>query len=161
MTENQPNMEPNTMSGPMTAFIEDAYQDTLSLMTELRDFLAEVQAAPEDPNADRPPDVRARIVKEISSITRNLTEAMAWLLLQKAAGAGEITPEEAETGLTDYWHRWMRIESRQLTARNCRWKSAGIWIAAAGYTIRCSVFVKWCQNRRADGSCRAPKISQT
>ena len=85
------------MSGPMTAFIEDAYQDTLSLMTELRDFLAEVQAAPEDPNADRPPDVRARIVKEISSITRNLTEAMAWLLLQKAAGAGEITPEGAET----------------------------------------------------------------
>jgi hypothetical protein len=54
MTENQPNMEPNTMSGPMTAFIEDAYQDELSLMTELRDFLAEVQAAPEDPNADRP-----------------------------------------------------------------------------------------------------------
>ena len=85
------------MSGPMTAFIEESYQDTLSLMTELRDFLAEVQAAPEDPNADRPPDVRARIVKEISSITRNLTEAMAWLLLQKAAGAGEITPEEAET----------------------------------------------------------------
>ena len=85
------------MSGPMTAFIEDAYQDKLSLMTELRDFLAEVQAAPEDPNADRPPDVRARIVKEISSITRNLTEAMAWLLLQKAAGAGEITLEEAET----------------------------------------------------------------
>lgn len=85
------------MSGPMTAFIEEAYQDTLSLMTELRDFLAEVQAAPEDSNADRPPDVRARIVKEISSITRNLTEAMAWLLLQKAAGAGEITPEEAET----------------------------------------------------------------
>ena len=85
------------MSGPMTAFIEEAYQDTLSLMTELRDFLAEVQAAPEDPNADRPPDVRARIVKEISSITRNLTEAMAWLLLQKAASAGEITPSEAET----------------------------------------------------------------
>ena len=85
------------MSGPMTAFIEEAYQDTLSLMTELRDFLAEVKAAPEDANADRPPDVRARIVKEISSITRNLTEAMAWLLLQKAAGAGEITPEEAET----------------------------------------------------------------
>jgi len=85
------------MSGPLAAFIEDAYQDTLSLMTELRDFLAEVQAAPEDPNANRPPDVRARIVKEISSVTRDLTEAMAWLLLQKAVAAGEITPEEAET----------------------------------------------------------------
>ena len=85
------------MSGPLTAFIEDAYQDTLSLMTELRDFLSEVQAAPEDPNANRPPDVRARIVREISSVTRDLTEAMAWLLLQKAVAAGEITPEEAET----------------------------------------------------------------
>jgi len=95
--KNQPNMERNDMSGPLAAFIEDAYQDTLSLMTELRDFLAEVQAAPEDPNADRAPDVRARIVKEISSVTRDLTEAMAWLLLQKAVAAGEITPEEAET----------------------------------------------------------------
>ena len=85
------------MSGPLTAFIEDAYQDTLSLMTELRDFLAEVQAAPEDPNEGESTDVRARIVREVSAMTRNLTEAMAWLLLQKAAAAGEITPEEAET----------------------------------------------------------------
>ena len=66
-------------------------------MTELRDFLVEVQAAPQGSECRPASDVRARIVKEISSITRNLTEAMAWLLLQKAAGAGEITPEEAET----------------------------------------------------------------
>lgn len=85
------------MTGPLTAFIEDAYQDTLSLMTELRDFLAEVQAAPDDAEETETAEVRARIVREISSITRNLTEAMAWLLLQKAAAAGEITPEEAET----------------------------------------------------------------
>lgn len=93
------------MTGPLTAFIEDAYQDTLSLMTELRDFLAEVQAAPDDEEETEAADaeaaesteVRARMVREISSITRNLTEAMAWLLLQKAAAAGEITPEEAET----------------------------------------------------------------
>ncbi|CAN0434832.1 unnamed protein product [Laminaria digitata] len=37
------------------------------------------------------------MVREISAMTRDLTEAMAWLLLQKAAAAGEITPEEAET----------------------------------------------------------------
>jgi hypothetical protein len=30
------------MSGPLTAFIEESYQDTLSLMTELRDYLSEV-----------------------------------------------------------------------------------------------------------------------
>lgn len=85
------------MTGPLSAFIEESYQDTLSLMTELRDFLAEVQAAPEDAEEAETSEVRARVVREISSITRNLTEAMAWLLLQKAAGAGEITPEEAET----------------------------------------------------------------
>lgn len=85
------------MSGPLTAFVEDSYQDTLSLMTELRDFLAEVQAAPDNDEEMETAEVRARIVREISAITRNLTEAMAWLLLQKAAGAGEITPEEAET----------------------------------------------------------------
>lgn len=80
------------MSGPLTAFIEDSYQDTLSLMTELRDYLSEVQSAP-DSEADA--EKRAIIVREISSMTRHLTEAMAWLLLQKAAAAGEITGDEA------------------------------------------------------------------
>ena len=90
------------MTGPMTAFIEDSYQDTLSLMTELRDYLTEIQAdapdnAPAEPDEGVPPDVRAVIIREISAITRDLTEAMAWLLLQKAAAAGEITAQEAET----------------------------------------------------------------
>ena len=30
------------MSGPLTAFIEEPHQDTLSLMTELQDYLSEV-----------------------------------------------------------------------------------------------------------------------
>jgi regulator of CtrA degradation len=80
------------MSGPLTAFIEDSYQDTLSLMTELRDYLSDVQATPD---TEKDSDKRARIVREISSMTRRLTEAMAWLLLQKAAAAGEISGDEA------------------------------------------------------------------
>lgn len=80
------------MSGPLTAFIEECYQDTLSLMTELRDYLSDVQAAPEE---DSDAENRAVIVREISSMTRHLTEAMAWLLLQKAAAGGEITGDEA------------------------------------------------------------------
>tara|TARA_R110000868_G_scaffold1554_3_gene12480 strand:- start:43052 stop:43456 length:405 start_codon:yes stop_codon:yes gene_type:complete len=80
------------MSGPLSAFIEESYQDTLSLMTELRDYLTEVQAAPD---GDKGGESRVQIVREISSMTRRLTEAMAWLLLQKAAVAGEITGEEA------------------------------------------------------------------
>ena len=90
------------MTGPMTAFIEGSYQDTMSLMTELRDYLAEIQAeSPEDYAKDAEksvsPEIRAVVIREISAVTRDLTEAMAWLLLQKAAAAGEITPQEAET----------------------------------------------------------------
>ena len=80
------------MSGPLTAFIEESYQDTFSLMTELRDYLSEVQ---ESADSESDSETRARIVREISSMTRQLTEAMVWLLLQKAAAAGEITGDEA------------------------------------------------------------------
>ena len=80
------------MEGPLNAFIEDSYQETLTLMTELRDYLTEIQASP-SPAFD--PQIRTRIIGEISTMTRHMTEAMAWLLLQKAAAAGEITSVEA------------------------------------------------------------------
>jgi regulator of CtrA degradation len=80
------------MAGPLNAFIEDSYQETLTLMTELRDYLTEIQSSP-TPSLD--PQIRTRIIGEISSMTRHMTEAMAWLLLQKAAAAGEITSVEA------------------------------------------------------------------
>lgn len=61
-------------------------------MTELRDYLTETQT-----EEDRSAEARTHIIREISSITRHMTEAMAWLLLQKAAAASEITDEEART----------------------------------------------------------------
>lgn len=82
------------MAGPLTAFIEDAYRDTLGLMTELRDYLAGLEDRKGDDSLD--PQTRTRVLAEISSMTRYMTEAMAWLLLQKAAAAGEITPAEAK-----------------------------------------------------------------
>jgi regulator of CtrA degradation len=80
------------MAGALAAFIEDAYQDTLSLMTELRDYLTAFQASKGD---DTDVQTRTRVIAEISAITRNLTEGMAWLLVQKAVAAGEITAEDA------------------------------------------------------------------
>ena len=37
------------------------------------------------------------IIREIFGMTRYLTEATAWLLLQKAVAAGEISDEEAQS----------------------------------------------------------------
>ena len=80
------------MAGPLHAFVEESYQDTLSLMTELRDYLTGIQGE-EAPDID--PQLRTLIIGEISTMTRHMTEAMAWLLLRKAAAAGEITDSEA------------------------------------------------------------------
>lgn len=82
------------MTGTLAAFVEEAYQDTLSLMTELRDYLSALQG---DKPAASDMELRTRVIGEISTMTRNLTEAMAWLLLQKAAAAGEISGSEAAT----------------------------------------------------------------
>lgn len=80
------------MTAALSAFVDDAYEETLTLMTELRDYLAAFQA---DRQAGMDPHARTRVIAEISTITRNLTEAMAWLLLQKAVAADEISDAEA------------------------------------------------------------------
>lgn len=89
------------MDAPMIAFIEDSYQESLTLITELRDYLSDLQAdaadAQDGDTAEQDPQVKIRVIGEISSMTRHMTEAMAWLLLQKAAAAGEITADEART----------------------------------------------------------------
>ena len=89
------------MTGPMTTFFNGSYQDTLPPITELRDCPIGIKtgASEESPNYTLDaihPVVRAAAIGEISSITCDLTEAMAWLLPQRAT-AGEISPTEANT----------------------------------------------------------------
>ena len=46
-------------------------------------------------DADRlEPADRVRLSLELSRVTRQITEIMAWLMVQKAIAAGEITAEE-------------------------------------------------------------------
>jgi regulator of CtrA degradation len=40
------------------------------------------------------PADRVRLSLELSRVTRQITEIMAWLMVQKAIGAGEITADE-------------------------------------------------------------------
>ena len=89
------------MTGPMTTFINGSYQDTLPLMTELRDCSIGIKTgtseeSPKDTLDAIYPVVRAAVIGEIHSITCDLTEAMAWLLPQRAT-AGEISPTQANT----------------------------------------------------------------
>ena len=89
------------MTGPMTTFITGSYQDTLPLMTALRDCSIGIKtgASEESPNDTLDaiyPVVRVAVIGEIHSINCDLTEAMAWLLPQRAT-AGEISPTQANT----------------------------------------------------------------
>lgn len=75
------------MAGPLNAFIEDSYQETLTLMTELRDYLTEIQSSP-TPSID--PQIRTRIIGEITSV--EASERVDGLM------SVEETPREPEAG---------------------------------------------------------------
>ncbi len=73
-------------------FLEKAYREVLGLLVEVRDYVA---GPSKQDGAALPPQDRAMLAHELTKVTRRLTDAMAWLLLQKAVAAGEITAAEA------------------------------------------------------------------
>jgi len=75
-----------------TAFIERAYGEALDLLVEVRDYVANGASANRGGLAT---DDRLQLTYELSRVTRELTNVMAWLLLQKAVIAGEMTEAEA------------------------------------------------------------------
>ena len=76
------------------AFVERAYEEARSLLIETRDYIAGPSAA--ESRALEPAD-RLRLTMELARLTRRLTEATAWLMLQKGVAAGEISRTEAQS----------------------------------------------------------------
>ena len=72
-------------------FVQRAYDDTYALLIAMRDYVS--GQSTEDANQLEPSD-RMRLSLELSRVTRQITEIMAWLMVQKAIAAGEITAEE-------------------------------------------------------------------
>ncbi len=74
-------------------FLDKAYNEALELLVDVRDYIAEPSA---DDGEKLAPQDHAVLVHQMTKITRRLTDAMAWLLLQKAVMAEEITVADAE-----------------------------------------------------------------
>ena len=74
-----------------SAFVQRAYDDTYALLIAMRDYVSGQSS--EDAGQLEPQD-RMRLSLELSRVTRQITEIMAWLMVQKAVAAGEITAEE-------------------------------------------------------------------
>jgi regulator of CtrA degradation len=82
-----------TETAAANPFVERAYQDTYDLLVAVRDYISgsmreEAEALQKDDNL--------QLTYALSQITRQLTDVMAWLMLQKAVGAGELSPEDAD-----------------------------------------------------------------
>ncbi len=74
------------------AFVERAYRETFDLLVDVRDYVKNAPAAGSSglESADK-----VQLSYELSRVTRQLTNVMAWLMLRKAVIAGEITEAEA------------------------------------------------------------------
>jgi len=77
--------------GRVAAF-DRTYDETMRLLVEARNY-----AAYREPSETRPlpPGLRLQACSESMRVTSRLAQVMAWLLAQKAADAGEISPLEA------------------------------------------------------------------
>jgi len=75
-----------------SAFIQRAYDDTYALLVAMRDY---VSGQSNDDALKLEPKDRMRLSLELSRITHQITEIMAWLMVQKAVAAGEITADQA------------------------------------------------------------------
>src|SRR3546814_4398512 len=74
------------------AFFDSTFEEALGLTREARDYLTHVE--PRERERMMPND-RMLASCEAMRLTSRLTQVMAWLLVQKAVHAGEMTREEA------------------------------------------------------------------
>lgn len=74
------------------AFVRKTYDETLGLMVEARNYLIHVPSG-NLPHGDAIGGLRQSC--EAMRVTARLTSVMAWLMMQRAAAAGEIAEDEA------------------------------------------------------------------
>ncbi|MBL8699962.1 MAG: DUF1465 family protein [Alphaproteobacteria bacterium] len=75
-----------------SVFFKKTYDEAVELLVETRNYIAYMDPAAGD---DIPAIERLQISAETMRVTARLAQVMAWMLAQKAAAAGEITPLEA------------------------------------------------------------------
>ncbi|HEX3498825.1 MAG TPA: DUF1465 family protein [Stellaceae bacterium] len=80
-----------SISAQPTAFFAKTYDETLGLLVEVRDYVAEGE---QRDRAALAPVVGAKLSCEALRVTARLTQVMAWLLAQKAIQAGELSTAE-------------------------------------------------------------------
>lgn len=78
-------------------FIRRLYDETYTLLVEARNYFSFRDVA-QSPSAAKTPQDRLFVNYQAMRFTSRMTQAMAWLLAQRAAHAGELSPDEAQGG---------------------------------------------------------------
>jgi regulator of CtrA degradation len=89
LTDDPPDPQPRPRRA---VYFDRTYRETMTLLLETRDYMRFRE--PVDRRA-MPDDHRLVVNCEALRLTSRLTHIMAWLLIQKAVHAGEITAAEA------------------------------------------------------------------
>jgi len=89
-----PMIEPSA-NRPPTAFFGKTYDEAVGLLEEARGYFAVLE--PLERRGLAVPE-RLKLCTESMRMTARLTQIMAWLLMQRAVHAGEVTREEALAG---------------------------------------------------------------
>src|SRR4051812_15750819 len=87
-----PKLGPRSLCSMAAVFLNKTYDETFRLLLEARDYLAYEE--PVDRRRLSPTD-RLVLNCEAMRLTSRLTQVMAWVLVQKAVYAGEISAAEA------------------------------------------------------------------
>jgi len=78
---------------PSVAFFDNTFEEAMALTREARDYLTFQEKAD---LAELDPVSRMAASCESMRVTARLTQVVAWLLVQRAVHAGEITREQAK-----------------------------------------------------------------
>lgn len=82
-------------NGPaLRAFLDNLHRETFAVLTDLREYISAEVA---DPDETVSLQARAAMIREAMLATQRMAHVMAWLMLQKAVDAGEISTREAES----------------------------------------------------------------
>ncbi len=84
--------ENGTATGDTVTFFDRTYDEALQLARDARDYIA---AKGQGERAGMSPDLRLAASCEEMRITARITQVMAWMLVQRAVHAGEMTRAEA------------------------------------------------------------------
>ena len=111
MKEDHLHTTSNIAEAPQVFFMPGVFNETMSLLTEARDYFSQYSDADQSEINEY---LRSIYASEMSRITLRLSTVMAWTMAQRAVLAGKISQEDAATHHALSYQDVCRVDSSVL-----------------------------------------------